>query len=35
VRAQTDERGSVTLVGKFPACVVGAAYDDAELRVRG
>ncbi len=35
VRAQADESGSVTLVGKFPACVVGAAYDDAVLRVAG
>jgi len=29
------EPGSVTVVGKFAACVVGAAYDDATLRVAG
>ena len=29
------EPGSVTVVGKFPACVVGAAYDDATLRAPG
>ncbi len=28
-------RGSVTLVGKFAACTVGAAYDDAVLQVAG
>jgi len=28
-------RGSVTLVGKFPACTVGGAYKDAKLQVAG
>ena len=35
VMTEPPPRGSVTLVGKFPACTVGAAYKDALLQVAG
>ena len=35
ILSELPPRGSVTLVGTFPACVVGAAYQDAVLQAAG